>query len=221
MPNAKISAPVPRLIHVSARIVTRDRSAATTAVRITHQSVEPHHTPSVISAASIALSATIPEPGERGREREDRHRVRHREAVDRDGRGEQPGPVGGRRRASRGRLVIVRQPRYSRNAPPISPSTTRAPTSTDASAARPNAAIPPYVPSANATPIPDARPYTRPCSSVRRIVSSVIGPTPTAIANPIASPRRKEQRIHQALTSGGGGDASTSRRSERGPRRRT
>ena len=62
MPNAKISAPVPRLIHVSARIVTRDRSAATTAVRINHQSVEPHHTPRVISAASIALSATIPSP---------------------------------------------------------------------------------------------------------------------------------------------------------------
>src|SRR5690348_2453327 len=56
-------------------------------------------------------------------------------------------------------------------------------------AVRPNAAIAPYVPSAVATPNPEARPTTRPSARVRRMTSRLIGPTAAAIVKPRTKPR--------------------------------
>src|SRR5262245_3987747 len=111
IPNAKIRTPVARLIHVRARSVTRDRSAATTAVRITHQTAEPHHTPSVSSAASMPLPATIPRPANAAaNDRIVIGLVIVRPWVE-SAAETSPGRLSGSAAASRGLLRIVVQPR--------------------------------------------------------------------------------------------------------------
>ncbi len=87
-------------------------------------------------------------------------------------------------------LRIVRRPTTSSTQPPMSPSGRDSDTSRSEMALMPNAAMAPYAASAVATPNPEASPMAQPDPSVRRMTSSVMGPTAAAMVKPRTSPRR-------------------------------
>src|SRR5262245_53533551 len=156
-PNTSSTAPETRLTQIRPPTVSRDRNAEVAAVRITHHKADPQKTPKVSSAASAPPPPTTPSPAKiAANEMIVIGFVIVSPKIDRKAP-TRPGRSAAAA-TSFGRDVIVRQARYTRNAPPRIPSAAFAPTSTDVIAVSPNAAMPPYVASASATPIPDASP---------------------------------------------------------------
>ena len=129
-----------QLTQVSARMVTLDRSTATTAVRMAHHTVEPRKTPITSNAASAPPVPVSPRPA--NRPANDRIVIGfvivspkiEPNAATRPGRSLTTA-------TSAGRVLIVRIARTTRNAPPTKPRSIRPPTRTDVIAVRPNAAI--------------------------------------------------------------------------------